>query len=224
MDSRSRPLLTSDQALLRSAATLPPKSASSSTMPDRVKSTARPHNRIFDPAALTPGTCKINSAIMVQLLIVYHSRTGGSRQMAEAAFAAARAEVGSTLKLAVDAEPGDLLAADGYIFCAPENLAAISGIMKDFFDRCYYPVLGRIEGRPYAQMVCAGSDGENAARQTARIAKGWRLREVQEPLIICTEAQTPEEILAPKTISDDKLKSCRELGAAMGVGLSLGVF
>jgi multimeric flavodoxin WrbA len=161
---------------------------------------------------------------MVQLLIVYHSRTGGSRQMAEAAFAAARAEVGSTLKLAVDAEPGDLLAADGYIFCAPENLAAISGIMKDFFDRCYYPVLGQIEGRPYAQMVCAGSDGENAARQTARIAKGWRLREVQEPLIICTEAQTPEEILAPKTISDDKLKSCRELGAAMGMGLSLGVF
>ena len=110
---------------------------------------------------------------MAQLLIVYHSRTGGSRQMA---------------------------------------------------DRCYYPVLGRIEGRPYAQMVCAGSDGENAARQTARIAKGWRLREVQEPLIVCTKAQTPEEILAPKTISEDQLKSCRELGGAMGAGLSLGVF
>ena len=62
--------------------------------------------------------------------------------------------------------------ADGYIFCAPENLAAISGVMKDFFDRCYYPVLGRIEGRPYAQMVCAGSDGENAVRQIARIATG----------------------------------------------------
>ena len=161
---------------------------------------------------------------MVQLLLVYHSRTGGSRQMAEAAFAAAREEVSSTLKSAADAGPDDLLAADGYIFCAPENLAAVSGIMKDFFDRCYYPVLGRIEGRPYAQMVCAGSDGENAARQMARIAKGWRLREVQEPLIICTEAQTPEEILAQKTISDDKLKSCRQLGAAMGIGLSLGVF
>ena len=161
---------------------------------------------------------------MVQLLIVYHSRTGGSRQMAETAFSAARVEVKTNLKTAVETRPGDLLAADGYLFCAPENLAAISGIMKDFFDRCYYPVLGRIEGRPYAQMVCAGSDGENAARQTARIAKGWRLREVQQPLIICTKAQTPEEILAEKTISDRHLKLCRELGTAMGAGLNLGVF
>ena len=85
---------------------------------------------------------------MAQLLIVYHSRTGGSRQMAEAAFAAAREEVTSTLKSAADAKPDDLMAADGYIFCAPENLAAISGVMKDFFDRCYYPVLGRIEEEP----------------------------------------------------------------------------
>jgi multimeric flavodoxin WrbA len=161
---------------------------------------------------------------MTQLLIVFHSRTGGSRQMAEAAASAARAEVKTILKPAQDAQPDDLLDAGGYIFCAPENLAAISGIMKDFFDRCYYPVLGRIEGRPYTQMVCAGSDGENAARQTARIAQGWRLREVQSPLIICTHAQTPEEILADKTIPEEELDLCRKLGSAIGAGLSLGIF
>ncbi|NIQ94091.1 MAG: flavodoxin family protein, partial [Desulfuromonadales bacterium] len=152
---------------------------------------------------------------MAQLLVVYHSKTGGSRQMAEAAAAAARDEVETVLKPAHEAQPEDLLQADGYIFCAPENLAAIAGVMKDFFDRCYYPVLGKIEGRPYAQMVCAGSDGENAARQTARIAQGWRLREVQPPLIICTHAQTPEKILAEKTIPDEDLALCRDLGAAM---------
>ena len=161
---------------------------------------------------------------MAELLIVYHSRTGGSRQMAEAAAAAAREEVSTTLKTADQAGPEDLLRADGYIFCAPENLAAIAGVMKDFYDRCYYPVLGRIEGRPYAQMVCAGSDGENAARQTARIATGWRLKEVRPPLIICVHAQTPEEILAEKTIADDELAACRDLGAAMGAGLSMGIF
>ena len=96
--------------------------------------------------------------------------------------------------------------------------------MKDFYDRCYYPVLGKIEGRPYAQMVCAGSDGENAARQTARIAKGWRLREVQPPLIICTHAQTPEQILAEKSIPEKDLRRCRELGAAIGAGLAMGLF
>jgi len=76
----------------------------------------------------------------------------------------------------------------------------------------------------YAQMVCAGSDGENAARQTARIAKGWRLKEVQPPLTICTHAQTPEEILAEKTIDETTLARCRELGAAMGAGLAMGAF
>ena len=161
---------------------------------------------------------------MGHLLIVYHSKTGGSRQMAEAAADAAQAELPIALKTAPETEPADMFEADGYIFCAPENLAAIAGVMKDFFDRCYYPVLGKIEGRPYAQMICAGSDGENAARQTARIAKGWRLREVQPPLIVCTHAQTPEAIIAEKTIPEDQLARCRDLGAAMGAGISMGVF
>lgn len=144
--------------------------------------------------------------------------------MAEAAAGAAGNESNVVLKQAHEAQPEDLERADGYLFAAPENLAALSGVMKDFFDRCYYPVLGRIEGRPYAQMVCAGSDGENAARQVARIATGWRLREVQPPLIICTHAQTPEEILAEKTIPEGQLKLCRELGEALAVGLTMGVF
>ena len=161
---------------------------------------------------------------MTELLIVYHSKTGGSRQMAEAAASAAEDEAPTVLKPATEAGPDDLLRADGYIFCAPENLAAIAGVMKDFFDRCYYPVLGRIEARPYAQMVCAGSDGTNAVRQIARIAQGWRLREVQEPLIVCTHAQTPEEILAEKTIAEAELAKCRDLGQALAAGLSMGAF
>ena len=161
---------------------------------------------------------------MAQLLIVYHSKTGGSQQMAAAAERAARNEIETVLKAADKATPEDLLEGDGYIFCGPENLAAIAGIMKDFFDRCYYPVLGRIEGRPYAQMVCAGSDGLSAARQTARIAQGWRLREVQPPLIVCTHAQTPEAILAEKVIPEEQLSLCRDLGAAMGAGLGMGAF
>ena len=160
----------------------------------------------------------------MELLIVYHSRTGGSRQMAEAAFEAAREECDVRLLRAEEAGPEDLLRAQGYLFCAPENLAALSGAMKEFFDLCYYPVLGQIEGRPYAQMVCAGSDGANAARQTARIATGWRLREVQEPLIVCTHAQSPEAILADKTVPEADLERCRELGAALAAGLAMGVF
>ena len=144
--------------------------------------------------------------------------------MASAAATAAKKETPTVLKAADEAGPEDLLHADGYLFCAPENLAAISGVMKDFFDRCYYPVLGRIEGRPYAQMVCAGSDGENAVRQIARIATGWRLKEAQPPLIVCTHAQTPEEILGEKVISEKQLTLCRDLGTALAVGLSIGIY
>lgn len=161
---------------------------------------------------------------MTKLLIVYHSRTGGTRQMAEAAAHAAQEETETQLKRAEDTTPDDLLGSDGYLFAAPENLAALSGAMKEFFDRCYYPVLGRIEGRPYGLMICAGSDGENAARQAARIATGWRLKQVQPPLLICTHAQTPEDILAEKTISEPDLARCRELGAALGAGIEMGVF
>jgi NAD(P)H-dependent FMN reductase len=118
----------------------------------------------------------------------------------------------------------DLLAADGYIFAAPENLAALSGPMKDFFDRCYYPALGRIEGRPYATMICAGSDGANAVRQIARIATGWRLRQIADPLIVCTQAQMPEAILAPKIIAPADLARCAELGAAFAAGLDAGIY
>ena len=160
------------------------------------------------------------------LLIVFHSTTGGTRQMAKAAArgAGSEAEVQPRLLRAPEAGPEDVLRADGYIFATPENLAAIAGLMKDFFDRTYYAALERINGRPYATLICAGSDGRNAARQIERIATGWRLRPVADPLIICTNAQTPEAILAPKVIGPDDLQRCEDLGAAMAAGLVMGIF
>jgi len=160
------------------------------------------------------------------LLIVYHSITGGTCQMVEAAQSGALAETGVQVRLlhASEAGPGDVLAADGFIFATPENLAAISGQLKDFFDRSYYAVLDRVNGRPYASLICAGSDGHNAARQIERIATGWRLKPIAEPLIVCTHAQTTQAILAPKHIGFDDLERCRTLGEAMASGLALGVF
>ena len=163
---------------------------------------------------------------MKTLLVIYHSMTGGTEQMARAlvAGAAAESEVVTRLLHASAAQAEDILAADAYVFATPENLAAVSGLMKDFFDRCYYPALDRINGRPCATLICAGSDGQNAARQIERIATGWRLRTVAEPLIVCTRAQTPAQILAPKAIGEADLDRCRELGATLASGLAMGVF
>ena len=160
------------------------------------------------------------------LLIVYHTLTGGSLQMAQAAAEGAQMESGVNVQLlhASQASATHLLGAQGYLFATPENLAAISGVMKDFFDRSYYGALDRIQGRPYASLICAGSDGHNAARQIERICTGWRLKPVAEPLIVCTHAQTPEAILAPKHIPEAELQRCRELGQSMAAGLIMGIF
>jgi multimeric flavodoxin WrbA len=160
------------------------------------------------------------------LLIVYHSMTGGTRQMAEAAAAGARTESALPVRLlaAAQAQPTDVLEAGGYLFATPENLAAMSGLMKDFFDRTYYAALDAVNGRPYAALVCAGSDGRNAALQLERIATGWRLRKVAETLIVCTHAQTTEAILRPKLVRAADLTRCKEIGAALAAGIALGIF
>jgi multimeric flavodoxin WrbA len=146
--------------------------------------------------------------------------------MAAAAANAASAEGAVAVRLlrAADAQPEDLLAADGYLFAAPENLAALSGEMKEFFDRTYYAVLEKLNGRPYAAMICGGSDGSNAARQLARICTGWRLKPIADPIILCTHAQTPEAIWAEKHLTPEQLVPCADLGAAMAAGLAMGVF
>jgi putative NADPH-quinone reductase len=163
---------------------------------------------------------------MKSLCIIWHSMTGASKALAEAADQGARTVVEADIRLiaAADAGPDDLRDADGYIFVFPENLAAISGTMKAFFDRSYYSCLGQIEGRPYALIVAAGSDGSNAVRQAERIATGWRLKKVADSMIICTHAQTPEEILAPKLVANPDLTKAQELGAAMAEGLVQGIF
>jgi len=163
---------------------------------------------------------------MKRLLIVYHSMTGAAGQLARAASDGARAEAGieARLQTARETVTDDLLAADGYLFATPENLASMAGMMKDFFDRTYYGALDRIQGRPYALIIAAGTDGTNAARQVERIATGWRLQRVAPTMIVVNGAQTPQQILAPKTVPSEDLASAAELGAALAAGLAGGIF
>lgn len=158
------------------------------------------------------------AATQRNLLLVVHSRTGASQQMADtlergASETAVEFDVPLTItrRQARDASIEDVLAADGYIFCAPENLASVSGEMKEFFDRTYYHAFNvdadskeyeetsRLLGRPYGMAIAAGSDGTGAARQLERICVGWRLRPVADTYIHRQiGVQTKDNILAPK--------------------------
>jgi multimeric flavodoxin WrbA len=163
---------------------------------------------------------------MKQLLIIFHTVTRGSEQIAQAVAEGARTEPGIEVILlhAQQVQPEHLLSASGYIFVAPEMLGSLSGVMKDFFDRTFYQVLDELNGRPYAALICAGSDGQGALRQLEKIVIGWRLKKVAETQVILTRAQTKQQILQVKTVDQQSLQTSEELGAFFSSALALAVF
>ncbi|HTO56255.1 MAG TPA: NAD(P)H-dependent oxidoreductase, partial [Pseudomonadales bacterium] len=153
---------------------------------------------------------------MRNLLIVYHSQTGRTEALARAAYDGARDPMIEAVDVrflrAAAAGPDDLLWAHGLLLGTPENFGYMSGAMKDFFDRTFYPVEGRIQSLPYALFISAGNDGSGAIRAVRRIANGYPLKEVQEPIVVRGE------------VTQAALEQCRELGLALAAGLDAGVF
>ncbi|MGH8704580.1 MAG: flavodoxin family protein [Burkholderiales bacterium] len=157
---------------------------------------------------------------MKTLLIVYHTHGVKTAAMADAVERGARdalkeadaeGEVRVVVKRCAQAGPEDVLAADALLLGTPENFGYMSGMMKDFLERVFYPCEGKVNGRPYALFVGAGQDGSGAVTSVDRIVTGLRLRKAHEPVIGLKEL-TPEMIAG-----------CEELGATFAVGLAVGV-
>jgi multimeric flavodoxin WrbA len=163
----------------------------------------------------------LRSKLMKRLLIVYHTQFGGTAQMAEAALAGARSitEIDTVLRRAADAGVPDLVAANALLIATSENFGGMAGMVKDFLERVYYPCAGRLEGRAYAVLVCAGTDGTGAMRDVDRVATGLRLHKVNAGLIY-KSAMTAQ----PVTIPADVVARCREIGATLAAGLAAGIY
>ena len=150
------------------------------------------------------------------LLIVYHSKSGTTRRMAESVIAGATdSEIDNVeviAKSAYDANADDLLQADALILGTPENFGYMSGAMKDFFDRTFYEVEGKIKPLPYSIFISAGNDGTGALTAIRRIAKGYPLVESQDPIFVKGEAV------------ESDLEKCREMGLTFAAGLELGIY
>lgn len=151
---------------------------------------------------------------MKRLLVVYHTQGGHTGAMAEAVLRGARraTETETVMKRAGETTLEDLLGCQGLIVGTPENFGTMAGMVKDFFDRTYYPAEGKTVGLPYALFVSAGNDGTGAVREIGRIANGYGWKTVAEALIVRREI-TPAD-----------LERARELGEAMAAGLAMGVF
>lgn len=165
-----------------------------------------------------------------QLLLIWHSRTDAARQLAGQAEEGALhvlKELGETEQVCIkrlhcdQVNAQDLRDSHAYLFCAPENLASLSGAMKECLDRNYYEVLDQLNGRPYSALISAGSDGQGAQRQLERICTGWRLELAAPTRIFNFHAQTPESILAPKTLSEEQIAQAREAGGHLAALLCL---
>lgn len=153
---------------------------------------------------------------MKRLLVVAHAPSPNTLRLREAVLEGARhpdvVGVETIGKAPLGAGPDDVLAAQAIILGTTENLGYMSGALKDFFDRSFYPCLDLTEGLPYALYVRAGRDGTGTRRAVESIANGLRWRAVQEPLICRGDWQ------------ESFVDACRELGAAMAAGLEAGIF
>ena len=187
------------------------------------QATVNPGNLFILPKAkhliTSTSTCTISKTgyarkIMNHLLIVFHSQSGNTERMAKAVLSGCQQEAGVETRLlhAFDATLENLLWADGLLFGTPENFGYMSGALKDFFDRTYYPAESYQINLPYAIFVSAGNDGTGAVREIDRIVKGYPLRKIAEPLI------------AKGDLTDEHLQQCEELGHSMATGLAMGIF
>jgi multimeric flavodoxin WrbA len=153
---------------------------------------------------------------MKHLLLVYHSRSGGTEAMAQAVMAGVReaeaADVVLHVRSPLVARPEDVLRADALILGTPENFGSMSGALKYFFEEIYYPCLDHTQGRPYALFVKAGNDGSGTLASVARIVTGLRWREVQPPVLVVGD------------VTAEALERCRELGMTLAAGLEAGLF
>jgi multimeric flavodoxin WrbA len=153
------------------------------------------------------------------LLVVYHTHGVKTARMAQAVEHGARAalreaeaadSVRVIVKRCAEADAEDLLAADALILGTPENFGYMSGMMKDFLERVFYPCEGKVAGRPYALFIGAGQDGSGAQSSVERIVTGLRLRKAQDA-VICVKDLTPEIVAR-----------CETLGATFAAGLAIG--
>ena len=151
-----------------------------------------------------------------RLLIVAHAPSPNTLAMRSAVEAGAQRDdihgVAVRVKSPLDAGPEDVLNADGVILGTTENLGYMSGALKDFFDRSYYPLLEKTQGLPYSLYIRAGLDGTGTRRGVESITTGLKWRAIQEPLLCHGE------------YNERFLDDCRDVGTLMAAGLEIGIF
>lgn len=151
-----------------------------------------------------------------RILLIYGGHAGGRTEQLVNAVREGITLAGDPTEVrclsALVADTADLLWAQGLLIGTPEHFGYMSGAVKDFMDRTFYPTENQVEGLPYAAFISAGNDGTGAAAAITRIALGYKWREIAPALIVKGE------------VTATARKQCIELGQTMAAGLALGIF
>ena len=151
---------------------------------------------------------------MKHLLIVFHSKNGCTESLAQQVYTVATdpsvEAVETRMLKANDAGPEDLLLAYAMAIGTPENFGYMSGMIKDFLERTFYEVEGKLNPLPYALFICAGDDGSGAVRSIERIANGYPFKKVQEPIICKGDVEASKA-------------KCKDLGLMLAAGIEMGI-
>lgn len=151
---------------------------------------------------------------MKHILLVYHSRSGTTKCLTDAVIKGVLQEENILLrvKTATQAHTDDIKWADALLLGSPENFGTMAGLIKDFFDRTFYPAQELSNNQSYALFISAGNDGSGAAREIDRILCGYPMQKALEPVIVKGQP------------GENDLLACEELGLTLAAGLSLGMF
>lgn len=149
------------------------------------------------------------------LLIVAHAPSPNTKKLAQAAYKGANhpdIDINVILKSPQDTQPEDVLAADAVLLGTTENLAYMAGMTKDFFDRCYYPVLEEKQGLPFALYIRAGQDGTGTKLAAKTITTGLRWSWIQDALILKGDWQ------------EKFAEQVEELAMTLAAGVEAGIY
>jgi NAD(P)H-dependent FMN reductase len=151
-----------------------------------------------------------------KLLLVVHCPSDNTRQLRDALIKGAShpdisgIEIKVTEPLKTSAE--DVLWADAIVLGTTENFGYMSGAMKDFFDRIYYPCLEQCQGLTCAIAIRAGLDGTGTKIAMEKILTGLKWKQIREPLISTGKFQS------------SFIEDWEELGMTMAAGLEAGIY
>jgi multimeric flavodoxin WrbA len=150
-----------------------------------------------------------------KLLIIAHAPSENTKKMADAVVKGATnpeiEDVEVACKAPLDTQPDDIISAQAVIIGTTENLGYMAGLVKDVFDRCYYPCLEKTQGLPFVFYIRAGHDGTGTKRAIESITTGLKWRLIQEPLLCRGDFQ------------EDFLSQCENLGLTVAASLDAGI-